>query len=587
MGRREEPYNGLKELAVENYYLLVIGIDYYAGGFPKLSNAVRDAGRVANVLTTDYTFHKPATANDLRYTDPDDRYCDVTKFKEAIHVYKSFQTTCLYNEEASRDNISQNIKAVNAKLGPNDAFLIYFAGHGIHYSEDDEYYLITSESEQNKSTTWTSVNELTRFFKDYPKSQKCRNFLLVLDCCYAGTSMLGFNLREAENFSRYVLTSCKYEEEASDGIVGDGSPFARTFEGVLNDNSNAYMLFDEQKFGVLQSRFEQLHESNKQRLAFGFAPGCKNGQGYFLFEKREKDKPKPEHLRTLLIDELDFEEHRGSLKVLYQASRNQLNIITTQGYSYTIQQVLSKIVFRWLAEKKKGAIPFEKPACFIHNATKIDMDASLPIWQILYNSIKKIGETIQEAEETVYYYFFEKLFVEENSLYGKRHVIVKLNFELGSTENFERIQDFCHAFSTFFLNRYDSISKEEKEKMGKMFIIFSHERLNDRGYRKEMFTKLSNIDKFNLITLQPVSCINNNHIDEWVEKAVASNLSTKIQQLKDPKIFWKFMSLEEGCVEFTCNYEDFVNKLNGHCAYNAEEQNEVTEYLFDFKMSLI
>lgn len=546
-------------IPVKNYYLLMIAIDNYQPGYPGLSNPVRDANNVLDILTTEYKFKQP----DI----PDNA---------------NFYTKCLFDAKATKSEIIKAIENIYDRIGENDALLIYFAGHGIFWKSNKQYYLVCADSIPGDRGTHLYIDEIYSQFKDYTADKKCRDLLLILDSCYSGSASLGTSESLKGNFSRTVLMSSLPEQTASDGPVGRGSAFANAFISFLNENSRPYLFFNAIP-AQLESKFEISGEkvSDKQKLFFRFMPG-KYGEGYFVFEKEEKNKPNPEDLQDSLIDKLDFGEHRAALENFYKKGRNNLNIITTQGYSFNVQKVLSKIVFRFMATR----IPFQPEYCMMLDPVKIDKMPSNDVWEVLYNQVKLNNGGITPDKASLHDWFFQKLMPGDDLYNEKRHVILWIYFSLGGKENFERIQTFCDEFSTLFLDKLSKLSEDEKKKLGKMFILFSDERESDESFPRERFDKVTKKDNFNLITTASVKPINNIHVERWVEAIAATNQSTKIQELKDPKVVMKIMGKPD-CDEFECKYEEFVQNLSAHCNYSDEEKIKLAEYLFDFKKYLI
>ncbi|HEX2533225.1 MAG TPA: caspase family protein [Chitinophagaceae bacterium] len=565
---------------VEHYYLLVIAVDDYKGNFATLDNPVRDAGRVAQVLTQEYRF-APAEADrdqpvpTLQELDP-----AYSQHTEPIPAFADpgLRRTCLYNGAALKQNIIDKIEAIRKVIGKDDALLIYFAGHGIRGS-NDEYYLICQDSLPKQRTTWLNITEITSEFKYTSPGGRCRDLLVVLDACFAGASTLGLGDRMPDYFSRYVLSSTLVNQTADDGPRGRGSAFADAFFHYLSENTAPYINFKDIP-APLESKFDAspLRADHSQQLFFGALPG-KNGTGAFVFERLEKDKPKPADLKESFVEYLDFEEHRGTLSNLYRASTNYLNIITTHSYSYDVQKLASKITFRWL--KAMGELSFTPKYCFMLEDLNIGT-CTEDLWSILYRQIKEKGDTLQHTKESIHDYLFGKLVPGGEEYYGQCHVILWFYFSIGAEENFSRIDSFCAEFSLLFLKKLQGFSEEARERLGKMFLLILDEREEAKGFKPEDFKTLSAKEQINLIPINPYRKINNNHVKAWVKKAAQENLSQKIQSLSDWNRVLQMMN-RTGCKEFTCKYEEFVTNLSAYCGYTKTEQDELYKELFDFK----
>jgi len=577
-----------------NYYFLVIAIDTYQFGYSNqlertkskvanLNNPVRDASRIVDVLTGEYTFN-PSDKNegvavtDLRKTDT--QYANE---KIPIPVYKDddYRRTCLYNGEATAQEVIDMIGKISGKIGKEDALLIYFAGHGVRVKDDNEYYLLCADSDPTRSITWLNVNRLYSAFNNYSNQNRCRDLLMVIDACFSGASTFGFSNAKDMNVSRLVWSSTLKDQLADDGPPEHGSGFANAFESYLRENSSPFLKVRNIP-DQLQSKFDASPEKlDDQETFWGFLPG-EYGDGFFVFERREKGKPKPKDLKDSFIDYLNFDAHRYSLTRRYKDARNCLNIITTHGYSYDIQKVASKITFRWL--KKAADMKFEPEVCFRLDRLTLDNNPD-DLWSILYRQLKEQNDTLLNTKESIHNYLFDRLLPEEDQYYGKKHAIMWFYFSRGGEENAKRIRTFCDEFSTLFLSKWERLAEENKKNLGKMFILFLDERKGVNPLKYEDFEELQNIKKINLITTDSFENITSNDVKIWQQKAAEENKSTKIQNLTDFNNVMKMMSKD--CRDFECTYEEFIEKLCIYCEYTNTEKELLIEYLFDFKTSLI
>jgi hypothetical protein len=571
--------NGGAATASRKYYLLVIAIDNYGVEFDRLANPVFDVNGIVKLLVEEYNFNKTA------YTDLRTTSLSYDSHEEEIPVYtdtNDYLTNCLYNEAATTGAIITALEQIYKKIGPNDALLIYFAGHGVKGS-NDKYYLLCANSKRNDRTTWLNISEIYSQFDDYINRPRCRDFMLVLDACYSGLSALGLANSVNGNFSRFLLTSTSDEQVADDGITGRGSGFANAFLHYLEENTNPWLEFNE---GPIKTRFELSMKKGDetQKIRYVPIPGI-FGQRAFIFERKEKDKPRIEDLKESFIEHLDFEDYRSIMGKDYKNSLNCLNIIITQGYSLNVQKVGWKVLFRWLSRPGRG-LNFDRPQLHLMlDPIKIETSEG-DIWKTLYNQIKQEMNVQPQDKSIIHDWYFQKLMSGDERYAGKRHVILWIYFTVGGKEKFDRIQEFCEEFSSLFLQKLKQLSEEEKRDIGKMFIFFSDERDNSEYYLRDRFIKVTNKDKFNLIAASTVDPISSNHISDWVDKVTASNQTKLIQALKDPKVV-KTMVEKPECEDFDCRYEDFIRYVCTHCQYSEIERTQLNQYLFDFTKSII
>jgi uncharacterized caspase-like protein len=129
---------------------LVIGMDHYSGGWPSLSNGIKDAEEVAKGLTAqgfEVTFKK-----DLKSRDVDDTLRD------------------FFISEAS---------------DPGARLLLWFAGHGD--TIDDEAYLVPTDAPLPKLDSEFRLKAVSlRRFGEYMREAKARHVLAIFDSCFSG-----------------------------------------------------------------------------------------------------------------------------------------------------------------------------------------------------------------------------------------------------------------------------------------------------------------------------------------------------------------------------------------------------------------
>ena len=256
---------------------LVVGINAYGGGIPRLGSAVRDAEAVAQQL-------------------------------ERAH---RFEVELIRDAEATTAAIMASVaRAAAAGLTPDDSFVMYFAGHGtIDQSDEPEGFLLGSDAQRTKDAAWLGMASLKTALVE---GLSCRHLLLVLDCCNAGafrfaqTRAVGGTKRPLykSQYERYrngvawhVLTAAAHDETADDAAPftndrGESqgqrghSPFAQALiEGLLGaaDTSRRDVGPD----GVLTATelHQYIHEmvTVKHRQTPGIYPLRPDNKGEFVF----------------------------------------------------------------------------------------------------------------------------------------------------------------------------------------------------------------------------------------------------------------------------------------------------------------
>ena len=159
--------------------------------------------------------------------------CKIISEKYLSHDYLSY---CLFDE-----GIDEFIKYMTFFLNQNyEDFIIYYSGHGVQMTQDlinanvkfdyslskyitipeneietdgkDECLLFKSNSYPNcENVQILYDDELTKMIK----SNKCKNILIICDCCHAET------LLDSLPNNTYLLTSCK-DSEKSIQLIDNG-----------------------------------------------------------------------------------------------------------------------------------------------------------------------------------------------------------------------------------------------------------------------------------------------------------------------------------------------------------------------------
>jgi WD40 repeat protein len=130
---------------------IIIGINAYSNGVPPLLNAVRDATTVAEAL---------------------DR--------------QGFEVLSLLDSQASLSALSLLLThQLPALQPPLDRLLIYFAGHGLARTDEQNHFsgfLLPADARRDDPSSYWPMAFLRQALLHLP----CRHLLLILDCCFAG-----------------------------------------------------------------------------------------------------------------------------------------------------------------------------------------------------------------------------------------------------------------------------------------------------------------------------------------------------------------------------------------------------------------
>jgi len=134
-------------------HAVVVGIEDYGHGYPKLTYAVRDARAFADVLRTLGRFDT---------------------------------TTVTFVENGTRDDVLAALRALRPRVADNDTVVIYFAGHGAIANGPDgqpHYYLVPRDGRlADLPATGLRDDQL----EEQIGALKARRVVVVLDACYSG-----------------------------------------------------------------------------------------------------------------------------------------------------------------------------------------------------------------------------------------------------------------------------------------------------------------------------------------------------------------------------------------------------------------
>lgn len=207
---------------------VVVGINTYEHGLPRLQAAVSDAAAIAACLkeqhgyTTQPLLDEAATLQGLR--------------------------DCLGSWLLNGHDALE-------KVGPDDRVLFYFAGHGVELETDagPVGYLLPHNAARDDPATYLPMLEVHNYLTRLP----CRHLLVVLDCCFAGVfgrtitrdaaPVRRLHRRRYERFTGslawQVLTSA-HNEPAADVFeararVDQHSPFAHALLDALQNPESA------------------------------------------------------------------------------------------------------------------------------------------------------------------------------------------------------------------------------------------------------------------------------------------------------------------------------------------------------------
>lgn len=238
-------------------WFLGIGINTYKE-FPSLNNAVKDIEDIKTVLLDTYNFA------------PD-------------------KTILLLNEEATKENIVDQLDRLAESVKPKDKLLIYYSGHGHLNQHTGLGYWIPYDAKRDKTSNYI----LNSTVRDYIKVIQARHILLISDSCFSGSLFVrgakrsaDIAMEELESIpSRWAICSGRHDEQVYDGEPGKNSPFAESILETLRKNEKRLLNVAKIADRVVEqtrANYEQLPEANPL-----YGVGHKGGQFIFRLKTDE------------------------------------------------------------------------------------------------------------------------------------------------------------------------------------------------------------------------------------------------------------------------------------------------------------
>jgi hypothetical protein len=246
------------DMKIGEYYALIIGIDSYQMTWNPLKNAVGDAMAIESMLKSNYKFDH-------------------------------FRT--LYNKEATRENILDELAWLIQNVGSDDNVLIYFSGHGEFKTDLNKGFWVPYDARTNKPADLVSNSVL----QDYLAAIRSKHTLLVSDACFSGDILRGKTVsipfEDTERYYRLVHERPSRQAITSGGIepVMDGgrdghSVFTFYLLKYLEENNrvfyDTYTLYDDIRIPIINN--------SRQTPEFQHLQNTGDEGGQFIFIKKEQ-----------------------------------------------------------------------------------------------------------------------------------------------------------------------------------------------------------------------------------------------------------------------------------------------------------
>lgn len=214
----------------QELFILSLGINEYENSTYNLKYARNDANAVVETLKKG--------SSDLFY---------------AIYDYQ------LSNKKVTRKNVLEIVEKIKQKMGPEDVFVFFYAGHGIMYTNDDkstDFYLVMSDITNlyGEKTMLDNQGLSAKDLLDISKNLPAQKQVFVLDACHSGAALNELATRGVEreralaqlarNTGTFFLTASQDIQLANEsGYVGHGL-FTYAILELLTGQSTTYQKND-------------------------------------------------------------------------------------------------------------------------------------------------------------------------------------------------------------------------------------------------------------------------------------------------------------------------------------------------------
>ncbi len=164
---------------------------------------------------------------------------DLEKFGKILgdSRHSEFEVTSLLNEGFMK--VRKEISRISRKAKKDDVVFFYYSGSA-RLDEQNSLYLLLRDSEESflDATCLESEFILSQFRKS-----KCRNFIIIIDCCHSGAF---FNNNRGLPKGLFALTAC--DENETTGENADGGYFSSIIIKGLESDYNNRLFFDKANF---------------------------------------------------------------------------------------------------------------------------------------------------------------------------------------------------------------------------------------------------------------------------------------------------------------------------------------------------
>ena len=134
----------------------------------------------------------------LNYAQPD-AFSFVEKINERSRgIFKGVNRVEIYDEDATKENITTGFKSMIARAKPEDVFMFYYAGHGtLDEKNNEEYYLVPTDITKlyGDPTQLHARGISATDIKNFLTQIKSQKQIILMDACHSGGAVKSFSTR--------------------------------------------------------------------------------------------------------------------------------------------------------------------------------------------------------------------------------------------------------------------------------------------------------------------------------------------------------------------------------------------------------
>lgn len=217
-------------------------VDGVFGASPEIVVSAEPADETSDaklyVLAVGVNRYPGAEITTLNFARPDAEAIAQKLEAKAPPGYASSTTRLLTDEEATRETILDELAALAETARPQDAVVIYFAGHGVVDNDSGSYFFVHSGV-----SSWDKIAEEGVSAADMIAAVgavQAENILVMLDTCHSGAFPVGTAASIANETGYYVLAASSTTQEALDGYNGRNGVFAHAVLGGVGGEAPAF-----------------------------------------------------------------------------------------------------------------------------------------------------------------------------------------------------------------------------------------------------------------------------------------------------------------------------------------------------------